>query len=58
MQTRDYDAELEELKEVCRSQGQNSIIESNLSVEDTAAVKFMWVTSDGKLLQGETDANS
>jgi hypothetical protein len=58
MQTRNYDTELEELMTLCRSQDQLLPVQTNISENELNAVKFMWLTSDGKQVEGESDANS
>ena len=58
MATRDYDTELEELMTLCRSQDQLVPVQTNIPENESNAVKFMWLTSDGKPLEGEKNADS
>ena len=58
MQIRNYDTELEELMTLCRSQDQLVPVQTNIPENESNAVKFMWLTSDGKQVEGENDANS
>jgi hypothetical protein len=58
MQTRNYDTEVEELIMLCRSQDQLVPVQTKLPENDSNAVKFMWLTSNGKRREGEKNANS
>jgi hypothetical protein len=58
MQTRNFDTELEELLTLCRSQDQLVPVQTNILGSDSNAVKFMWLTSDGKREEGKENANS
>lgn len=58
MQTRNYDTELEELLTLCRSQDPLVPVQTNIPEYELNAVKFMWLTSDGKQVEGENNANS
>lgn len=58
MQTRNYNTELDELLAICRSQDQLLPAQTNLPEKELNAVKLMWLTSDGKQVGAENDADS
>lgn len=58
MQSRNYDTEMEELLSLCRSQDQLVPVQTSIPDTDSNAVKFMWLTSDGKRQEVKENANS
>jgi len=58
MQSRNYNAEIEELLSLCRSQDQLVPVQTSIQDTDSNAVKFMWLTSDGKRQEVKENANS